>query len=111
MPGVRLFEERAEHRMPVIVFGVSPRRLYCELRDYRVFITLNDLSQARAAQLGSARLWRECFWARTTIREAARREGTLGTTGFDYSGPRRSHEGALEQQVSNTYTASIYKPT
>ncbi|KYQ58664.1 hypothetical protein ALC60_02311 [Trachymyrmex zeteki] len=45
--------------MPVIVFGVSPRRLYCELRDYRVFITLNDLSQARAAQLGSARLWRE----------------------------------------------------
>ncbi|EGI62983.1 hypothetical protein G5I_08666 [Acromyrmex echinatior] len=42
--------------MPVIVFGVSPRRLYCELRDYRVFITLNDLSQARAAQLGSARL-------------------------------------------------------
>ncbi|KYN35265.1 hypothetical protein ALC56_10440 [Trachymyrmex septentrionalis] len=34
--------------MPVIVFGVSPRRLYCELRDYRVFITLNDLSQARA---------------------------------------------------------------
>ncbi|KYM79282.1 hypothetical protein ALC53_10264 [Atta colombica] len=39
--------------MPVIVFGVSPRRLYCELRDYRVFITLNDLSQARAAQLGS----------------------------------------------------------
>lgn len=21
-------------------------------------------------------------------------EGTLGTTGFDYSGPRRSHEGA-----------------
>lgn len=65
------------------------------------------------ARLGSTRR-SECFWARTTEREAAAREerrGTLGTTGFDYSGPRRSHEGALEQQVSNTYTASIYRPT
>jgi len=31
----------------------SLKRLYCELRDYRVFITPNDLSQARAG-LGSA---------------------------------------------------------
>jgi len=53
--------ERAEHRKPVIMFGVSPRRLYCELRDHRVFITPNDLSQARAARFGSAQFGASAF--------------------------------------------------
>lgn len=108
-----LSQECSAHGTPVVVFEVPPRRLYCEVRDHRVFITPNDLSRgARASWLDSARR-SECFWARTTEREATareerRRRGTLGTTGFDYSGPRRSHEGALEQQVSNTYTYTLF---
>lgn len=50
----------------------SPRRLYCELKDYRVFITPNDLS---ATWRGAAQRT-ECFWTQTMEREAAREEGT-----------------------------------
>lgn len=77
-----------------VVFGVRPRRLYCELRNYRAFITLNDLSRRRgstdrgvalASAFGHERGW-NVRWHEE--------EKVLGTTGFDYSGPRRSHEGA-----------------
>lgn len=107
-----LLQECSVYETPVIMFEIPPRRLYCEARDHRIFITPNDLSRGARALLGSTRR-SECFWARTTEREATvravrRRRGTLGTTGFDYSGPRRSHEGVLEQQVSNTYTYTLF---
>lgn len=73
------------------------------------------MTSPRRARLGSARRGA----ARRVLLDTndgtwdggTRRKDTLETTGFDYSGPRRSHEGVLEQQVSNMYMASIYRPT
>lgn len=74
----------------------SPRRLYCELRDHRVFITLNDLclstdDAARRVALSRAA---SAFGHERGWNVRWHEEKVLGTTGFDYSGPRRSHEGA-----------------